>query len=126
VFLWFVGIGALTVVMSGGVKARVRRPKAVAEAEAPDDEYDDADTETVEFDPAPVDSERESEQEPIFRSDPPSRTVVGEPAAEELDPEDHFVVDETTSRSVVDETSGRSVVDETGRDDMRGGRAGGD
>jgi hypothetical protein len=120
VFLWFVGIGALTVVMSGGVKGRVRRPKAVAEPEATVDEYDDAETETVEFEPAPEDSEREPEREPIIRSDPQSRAVVG--AADELDPEDHFVVDETTSH----ETTRRSVVDEAGRDDMRGGRAGGD
>ena len=30
VFLWFAGIGALTVAMAGGIRARVRRPKGVA------------------------------------------------------------------------------------------------
>ena len=34
VFLWFVGIGALTVVMSGGVSPRVRKPAPVAVAES--------------------------------------------------------------------------------------------
>jgi hypothetical protein len=122
VFLWFLGIGGLTVVMSGGVKARPRRPKPVAEPEAPDelvDEYDDAEPETVELDSAP--DEPEPEREPIFRSELQPRPVFGEPAADELDPEDHFVVDETTSRSVVDETGGHGV-----EDDMRGGRAGRD
>jgi hypothetical protein len=38
VFVWFVGIGALTVAMSGGIARRPRRPKPVPEPEPEADE----------------------------------------------------------------------------------------
>ena len=46
VFLWFAGIGALTVAMSGGIRARVRRPKVGATAD-PDTEADEEAAEEV-------------------------------------------------------------------------------
>jgi hypothetical protein len=84
VFLWFVGIGALTVAMSGGIARRPRVPKPVVEAE-PEPDVDSVD-------PAPVDTEpvepEPVEPEPVVdpRNEPES--VAAE------DPEDHFVADD--------------------------------
>ncbi|GAB3236320.1 DUF6350 family protein [Mycolicibacterium hippocampi] len=46
VFLWFAGIGALTVVMSGGLQPRVRRPKVAPATDAGVDEDAETDTDT--------------------------------------------------------------------------------
>jgi hypothetical protein len=82
VFLWFVGIGALTVAMSGGIARRPKRPKPapVPEPEIVEDE--------AEADPEALDDEPEDDVAP---------PVVAEQAADEEfadDPEDHFVADE--------------------------------
>jgi Family of unknown function (DUF6350) len=72
VFLWFVGIGALTVAMSGGIARRPKRVKPVPE------------TVMVEDEPELPDDEAATPMEP----EPPE---VGEYPD---DPEDHFVADE--------------------------------
>ncbi|MGZ8801066.1 MAG: cell division protein PerM [Mycobacterium sp.] len=112
VFLWFAGIGALTVAMSGGVQARVRRPKvAVTDATAadesvteaataPDDEQVepvDTDPDTVEIDPQTVEitTDREAETGPVVDDEPVPPPVIEDGLSiEELDPEDHYVVDD--------------------------------
>jgi Family of unknown function (DUF6350) len=137
VFLWFAGIGALTVAMSGGIRARVRRPKVVAvtadsdtEAEADEcaaeatalgDEPVYTEPETVE-----LGTDSEADFEPVFDEPVAQPATEGEPPLEELDPEDHFVVDEPDGRSVVDEPDGRSVVDDldSGGGGNRGGSSG--
>lgn len=131
VFLWLAGIGALTVAMSGGIQARVRRPKVAAavldpetpeapepgagpvsgevdaedgdDAEDRDDamdgddavDGDDAEPETVEISPEP-----EPEPRPVFVDEHVAQGAGGDgpprdgPRLDELDPEDHFVVDD--------------------------------
>jgi hypothetical protein len=75
VFLWFVGIGALTMVMSGGIARRPKRAKPVAALEP-------------EPEPEPVDPEPEPEPDP-------EPEPVDEPEEEyPEDPEDHFVADD--------------------------------
>jgi hypothetical protein len=75
VFLWFLGIGALTVVMSGGIVRRVRRPEP---APAPEPEPE---PEVVEEDsPAPV--------------EPAPEPRVDDDLDYPEDPEDHFVADD--------------------------------
>ena len=107
VFLWFAGIGALTVAMSGGLQARVRRPKVAAPAEPEavidaevvpnDDATVDTDPETVEFETETAASgpEPEADFAPVFDDEPaPQPATENEPPLDELDPEDHFVVDD--------------------------------
>jgi Family of unknown function (DUF6350) len=80
VFVWFVGIGALTVAMSGGIARRPKRPKPVPVVDVAEDEY-----------------------EPHVPADEPEDDVDDDvampvaPAADEEypeDPEDHFVADD--------------------------------
>jgi len=145
VFLWFAGIGALTVAMSGGIRARVRRPKVVAvtadsdtEAEA-DECIAEATTpgdepvgpvEPVDTEPETVElgTDSEADFEPVFDEPVAQPATEGEPPLEELDPEDHFVVDEPDGRSVVDEPDGHFVGDEQSRqsvvDDLDSGGGG--
>jgi hypothetical protein len=88
VFLWFVGIGALTVFMSGGLARRVKRPKPVLEPEP----------EAVDDEPEPAVPEDEPEDE---SEDDVAAPVDLQPPAEEAlpeDPEDHFVADDDTTR----------------------------
>jgi hypothetical protein len=96
VFLWFVGIGALTMTMSGGIARRSKRAKPVAEPEP------ETETET-EPQPEPVQPETEAEieagdDEPDDEPDHEPEDEVatsadpGSPAQE--DPEDHFVADD--------------------------------
>ncbi|MGD9619731.1 MAG: DUF6350 family protein [Mycolicibacterium sp.] len=109
VFLWFAGIGALTVAMSGGFAARERRPKVVAPVAAPVD----ADTEDVppEAVTAPVEQDEAAPgtadlaPEDDIESEPPPADMPAAdgPPSEELDPEEHFVVDEPTDPGVDDE-----------------------
>lgn len=95
VFLWFAGIGGLTVVMSGGLQPRARPAAVRAE---PDDveveveaEVTDADTEVI--DVAPVAA-------PADPGQPEPEAVSTAPVAEDdvppadFDPEEHFVVDD--------------------------------
>lgn len=96
VFLWFAGIGALTVAMAGGIARRPRPPKPVVEPEP----------ETAPVDVAPVDAEPIGAEpigaEPI--GDEPTEPAVEEqpdrgPAVEGRpdpfdDPEEHFVADD--------------------------------
>ncbi|BBX68532.1 hypothetical protein MPSYJ_19930 [Mycolicibacterium psychrotolerans] len=106
VFVWFAGIGALTVAMSGGFQPRVRRPAPVVEEPEPEHEPEpepeptsedaDPDTETI----APEVTAVVDEPAPEF-----AERVPPEPLPDDLeveDPEDHFMAD----------------------DDMRGGRDG--
>jgi hypothetical protein len=115
VFLWFVGIGALTVAMSGGIARRPRRPKPVPEPE-PEPELVDDEPEMAEPEPEPelVDDEPEMaepedepeigepEPGPEFAEDDPEDDVVEMPVARRPraedpypeDPEDHFVADD--------------------------------
>lgn len=90
VFLWFAGIGALTVGMSGGIARRpARKPAPVPAAEV-----DDGDREIQE----PPAGESEAEFEPAFEPEPgPDRDVelpVDMPTGAIDDPEDHFVADD--------------------------------
>ena len=62
IFLWFVGIGALTVVMSGGIARRAKTPKPDPE---PEPELD-------------AESESELDAEPV--PEPGARTRVGDGA----------------------------------------------
>jgi Family of unknown function (DUF6350) len=95
VFLWFVGIGALTVAMSGGIARRPKRAKPVPEPEP--------EPELVEDEPEMAEPEPElAEDEPEFAEDEPEDDVVEVPVArrprvEDVypeDPEDHFVADD--------------------------------
>lgn len=111
VFLWFAGIGGLTVVMSGGVTPRVRKPKPepVVDADPADpDDFDDPDD--LEDDAVLDDAGDENPgPEPVteeFAAGPPPPTeqdaqttprggAADVAPVDELDPEDHFVVDDT-------------------------------
>jgi hypothetical protein len=84
VFLWFVGIGALTLAMSGGIVRRPKRASPVAEPE-PEPEVLDTESEVLDDEPEVLDDE------PVAR----------ERAADEEypeDPEDHFVADDDATR----------------------------
>jgi Family of unknown function (DUF6350) len=80
IFLWFVGIGALTVAMSGGI-ARRRRPKPAPEPVA---------------EPEPeVEPELEVEPEPEVEPQRIEEAAIDEGVPlDEHDPEDHFVADD--------------------------------
>ena len=121
VFLWFAGIGGLTVAMSGGLAPRARRPKVSAAdqdvvVEEPDqDDLDDAVVEDAVVEDAVVEDpvvEDEAADVEAVESAVPQEPNAEEFDPEEFDPEEHFVVDEQIGRSVVDEQIGRSVVDE--------------
>jgi hypothetical protein len=83
VFLWFVGIGALTLAMSGGI---ARRPKLAKPVAAPEVE-----SELVEDEPEPGDDEPEVDVKlPVD----PELPADGEYPENADDPEDHFVADD--------------------------------
>lgn len=117
VFVWFAGIGGLTSAMSGGIRPRVRKPKPVAV-----DDTDAVADETAD-DPEPVtevivaDAPAHEDPVPVFDEPAAERDAVNSVPDVELDPEEHFVVDEELNRSVVDEELNRGVVDEDGSDD---------
>ncbi len=104
VFLWFVGIGALTVAMTGGI---ARRPKPVPEPE-PETEPEPEPEPEAELEPEPeLEPELEDESPPDEEAPPDEdeaavrfdeHDVAAEnpvPAASpEDDPEEHFVTDE--------------------------------
>jgi hypothetical protein len=120
-FLWFAGIGALTVAMTGGIARRVRVPKPETEPE-PETELEsetemaaEAEAEAEpDFEPA-FDDESEADFEPAFEPEPETaiddleaqavdepfdepQPAAGRPRSEHRDafgdPEDHFVVDD--------------------------------
>ena len=102
VFVWFVGIGALTVAMSGGIGRRPKRAKPVPEPE-PEMVEDEP-----ELEPEMAEDEPEAERE-MVEDEPEDDVVVpvdpGPPMDEEYpeDPEDHFVADDdATSRATRD------------------------
>ncbi|ORB27536.1 cell division protein PerM [Mycolicibacterium parafortuitum] len=105
VFLWFAGIGGLTTVMSGGVTPRVRKPKPVP-TDTTDDDVDGL-ADDLELDAAPeIGDEPVTEviaaEDPVPAPDDPEpedpepfdrAPVDVAPPPDELDPEEHFVVD---------------------------------
>ncbi len=97
VFLWFVGIGALTVAMSGGIARRPKRAKRVPEP-AP---------EMVEDEPE-VEPEMVEEEDPVDEEEPPARDQVAAPV-DHQDPEEHFVADDDAMPGATpDETRGHA------------------
>ncbi|ADT97952.1 hypothetical protein Mspyr1_12720 [Mycolicibacterium gilvum Spyr1] len=118
VFLWFAGIGGLTVVMSGGVTPRVRKPKPepvrdadpdAADPDAaefddqadPDDQAELEDTASGDETPEPPTEEFAADPPPTDR-DPepvPHDAVADTPPVDDLDPEEHFVVDDDMGRN---------------------------
>jgi hypothetical protein len=91
VFLWFAGIGALTVAMSGGFQARARRPAPVA--------LEDHEEPEPEPEPEPA---HEPDAVEIVEHEAPAAAVDTPPPTEDLDlqdPEDHFMVDDDLGAS---------------------------
>jgi len=91
VFLWFVGIGALTLAMSGGIARRPKRVKPVPEPEPEPVDEEPIDEEPEMADEEPVDGEpemAEPEMAPAQREYPDTQE----------DPEDHFVADDDATR----------------------------
>ena len=78
IFLWFVGIGALTVAMSGGIARRPKRAKPVPPPEP-------------EPEPEPAADEPVDEPEPVVEEKPLRQD---EALADDEDPEAHFVADD--------------------------------
>ena len=89
VFLWYVGIGALTVAMAGGI---ARRPKPVpAPGPEPEPEAEpEPEPEPADEAEAPAD---EDEAAVELAEDVGAAEDAGAPADPELDPEEHFVTD---------------------------------
>jgi hypothetical protein len=100
VFLWFAGIGAVTVAMSGGIAHGPKAPKPAPEPEIDEDERMALDDEEP-VDEEPV-VEEPVDEEPVVEEPVVEEPVVEEPVAErqapdpfdEVDPEDHFVADD--------------------------------
>lgn len=128
VFLWFVGIGGLTVAMTGGIAPRPARPVPAEpeDAEPESDLEDEAEREDeAEFEPEP-----EPDPGPVFVSDPapepapepwpmPKPSVVDDYPDDPLDdPEDHFLVDDDIEPGD-DQRDGRATPGATG-DNSRG------
>jgi hypothetical protein len=101
-FLWFAGIGALTLAMSGGIARRVKAPKP-----APKPEPEPVFGLEAEPEPEPgleVEAEAEPDVEEL-QPDPESEALGGDPEADPRppaepagvfdDPEEHFVVDDS-------------------------------
>jgi hypothetical protein len=97
VFMWFAGIGLLTVAMSGGIARRPRRKPAERE---PEPAPDPLAAEAAEAAEAADEPEPELETEPGHK--PVDRSPAKFPDAALDDPEDHFVTD-------IDATSGETT-----------------
>lgn len=137
VFVWFLGIGALTVVMTGGIARRPARVRAQPVPAAPQDDvepelelHDELEPENEsedELEPEPEsESEFEDELEPEAQPEPdvedededvddveaqaPVRAPSAAPAGLFDDPEDHFVADD-------DATPGATTKRPSGADD---------
>jgi hypothetical protein len=97
VFVWLVGIGALTVAMSGGISRRPKRTKSASESEPVEDELADEDHAEV-FEDESVDAPDDDTapdddiEIPGDHGPPPSREY--EYPEDPGDPEDHFVADD--------------------------------
>jgi Family of unknown function (DUF6350) len=110
VFLWFVGIGALTVAMSGGIARRPKAPKPVPQPEPPPEHEPGVDEEDLLDEQAPVDREEPVDADDAadqFDEEDWAAENAGAPAEELHDPEDHFVADDDATPGVTrDETRG--------------------
>ena len=93
VFLWFAGIGALTVAMSGGIAHRVKAPKPAREPEPapePESEPEPAPEPPANADADDLNAEApDAEDVPVPRPEPEL-----EPPGAFDDPEEHFVADD--------------------------------
>jgi Family of unknown function (DUF6350) len=111
VFLWFVGIGALTVAMSGGIARRPKRakpvpapepePEMVAAEPEPEPEPEpelpiDPEPELADDDVVPIDPEPELADDDVVPIDPEPPSADDYPDYPDYyeDPEDHFVADD--------------------------------
>ncbi|HEX2283878.1 MAG TPA: DUF6350 family protein, partial [Mycobacterium sp.] len=94
VFLWFAGIGALTVAMTGGITRRPRKPKPTPAAE-PEPEVDEAPADEAPVDEAPVEDDV-----PVAEAPPDDDTAH--------DPEEHFVADDDATPGATRERSSGS------------------
>ncbi|MDT5256579.1 MAG: hypothetical protein QOD10_1659, partial [Mycobacterium sp.] len=96
VFLWFVGIGALTLAMSGGIARRPKRAKPVAGPEPEPEMLED------EPEPEPDTDDDEAElDEPELDVEMPADADLS------ADPEEHFVADgDATPGATSEETRG--------------------
>ncbi|WP_048423985.1 cell division protein PerM [Mycolicibacterium obuense] len=101
VFVWFAGIGALTVAMSGGFAPRVRKPRPAPPAEDLDDDLEPPDTivlppESIDAAPVPEPpAEPAAEPAEPRGQQKPVREAFGPADIEDFaDPEDHFVADD--------------------------------
>jgi hypothetical protein len=93
VFIWFTGIGALTVAMTGGI---ARQPKRTP-AEAPvvgDEPVDNAFEPEPDLEPALPPQPPQPDPEPDLEPEPPRAVPPDEPVGGFDDPEEHFVVDD--------------------------------
>ena len=91
VFLWFFGIGALTLVMSGGIARRPKRVKPVAGPEAEPEMLEDEPEPDIDDDEAELDVEMPAD------ADPPPDDEYAEHHDDLADPEEHFVADGDTT-----------------------------
>jgi len=85
VVLWFVGIGALTLAMSGGIARRPKRAKPVAGPEV--------EPEMVEDEPEACDDDADLDDDMPVEADLPAEREHPEVAVDLADPEEHFVAD---------------------------------
>jgi hypothetical protein len=92
VFLWFVGIGGLTLAMSGGIARRPRRAKPVVEPEAEPEMVEDE----PEAEPEMVEEPEVDVEMPVDPVLPAEAKYPGDPE----DPEDHFVADDDATPRV--------------------------
>jgi hypothetical protein len=88
IFLWFVGIGALTVAMSGGIARRPKRAKPVPVPE-PEPALEPEPDEPAADEPEP--QAEIDEPAPLEEETPPRQDM---PVLDDEDPEAHFVADD--------------------------------
>ncbi|OBI81991.1 DUF6350 family protein [Mycobacterium sp. E740] len=91
VFIWFAGIGALTVAMTGGIARRARVPVPEADPEPEPEPEPELDEQVLE-EPAPV--EPEPEPVPVAETDPVVEADVEPDSRPVADPEEHFMADD--------------------------------
>jgi Family of unknown function (DUF6350) len=112
ILLWTVGIGALTVVMSGGIARRPKKPKVPKPTPEPEPEPASAveveseaeESEEVEEDDGVDETIEEESAHDDDEVAPPVRNVVR--SIDEDNPEDHFVVDDDVMPGATREQSG--------------------
>jgi hypothetical protein len=105
VFLWFAGIGTLTVAMSGGITRRVKAPKPAPEpdpASEPEPEPQDEDLDAEDLDAEDLDAEDldaedlDAEDVPDFLPPAQSEREPESPGVLD-DPEEHFLTDDNAT-----------------------------